>query len=159
MADVDYEDIAFQARQAVTAVYDALGPGFREETYKAALEMEFREREIPYETGKIIEVNYKGKHVDDYKLDFVLFDKVLLNVLAEGEYRPKYKARVVSQIKAARFKIGLLIDFGMQKLNFHKILNPDFYFGPVSTDESPARPSKSRDTGEKRSKFDNLFGE
>ncbi len=155
----DYADMAYQARQAVTAVYDTLGPGFYEDTYRSALVLELTHRKIPFQNDKIIDVTYKDKTIDKYKLDFVLFDKILLRVLAEGEYHPKYKSQVVSQIKAAKFKIGLLVDFGMQKLQIHKILNPEFYFGAAET-KKPASPKP--DTGakeEKRQAFDNLFNE
>ena len=157
----DHEDMAYQGRQVVTTVYDELGPGFYEETYRTAVEMELKDRKIPYERQKVIDVKFKGKVIDQYKLDFVLFGKILLRVLAEGEYHPKYKAQVVSQLKAARYKIGLLIDFGMQKLQVHKILNPDFYFGATPPSDEPAtKPSrKDSDLDERRGKFDNLFND
>jgi GxxExxY protein len=154
----DHEDMAYQGRQAVTAVYEALGPGFYENTYRSALKMELTERNIPFECGKKINIAYKDKNIDEYKLDFVLFDKILLRVLAEGEYHPKYKAQVVSQLKAAKFKIGLLVDFGMQKLQIHKILNPDFYFGATPAEEKPKRPPRGGDDRDsRREKFDDLF--
>ena len=152
----DYEDMTYRARQVVTAVYDSLGPGFYDDTYRSALVMELTERKIPFEREKVIEVKYKGKTIDKYKLDFVLFDKILLRVLAEGEYHPKYKAQVVSQIKAAKFKIGLLVDFGMQKLQVHKILNPEFYFGAEVEKPAPVPPKGGGEEG-KHQKFDNLF--
>ena len=157
MAD-DYEDMTYSARQAVTAVYENLGPGFYEDTYRSALVMELTERKIPFQRDKVIEIKYKNKTIDNYKLDFVLFDKILLRVIAEGEYHPKYKAQVVSQIKAAKFKIGLLVDFGMQKLQVHKILNPEFYFGAKVEKPAPV-PPKSGGGEEKHQKFDNLFKE
>ena len=159
MAD-DYEEMAYQGRQAVTAVYDAMGPGFYEETYRTALEIELTDRKIPFEREKTIEVKYKDKVVDKYKLDFVLFGMILLRVLAEGEYHPKYKSQVVSQIKAAKFKIGLLVDFGMQKLQIHKILNPEFYFGAAEAQKSVSpKPKSSGGKEEKRQDFDNLFNQ
>ncbi len=54
MAD-DFEEMTFQARQAANAVYDALGPGFNEDTYRSALVMELTERKIPFQGDKIIE--------------------------------------------------------------------------------------------------------
>jgi GxxExxY protein len=155
----DYEEMTFQARQAATAVYDALGPGFNENTYRSALVMELTERKIPFQGDKIIEVKYKDKAIDTYKLDFVLYDKILLKIIAVGEYHPKYKSQVVSQIKAAKFKIGLLVDFGMQKLEVHKILNPEFYFTATPQSETQPKPSKERggEGDSKRQSFDNLF--
>ena len=156
MAD-DFEEMTFQARQAATAVYDALGPGFNEDTYRSALVMELTERKIPFQGDKIIEIKYKGKTIDKYKLDFVLYDRILLRVIATGEYHPKYKSQVVSHIKAAKFKIGLLVDFGMHKLEVHKILNPDFYFAAATQEEPSSKPQKKGDDEGKRQSFDNLF--
>lgn len=153
----DFEEMTFQARQAATAVYDALGPGFNEDTYRSALVMELTERKIPFQSDKIIEIKYKGKTIDKYKLDFVLFDKILLRVIATGEYHPKYKTQVVSHIKAAKFKIGLLVDFGMHKLEVHKILNPEFYFSANTQDEQTTKTQKKGDDDTKRQSFDNLF--
>ena len=42
-------------------VYNELGPGFLEAVYQEALEIELRDRGIPFESQKDLPITYKGR--------------------------------------------------------------------------------------------------
>ena len=44
----------------VNEVYDLLGPGFSERVYHNAMEVILRERNIPYESERIVLITFKG---------------------------------------------------------------------------------------------------
>ncbi len=79
-------------------VYNTLGFGHRETVYQKALAEEFNRRKIPFEREKKLNVLYKGKGVGLYIPDFVVDGKVIL------------------EIKATGFRLGLLANFGTNKL-------------------------------------------
>jgi GxxExxY protein len=64
-------------------VHRELGPGFSEAIYKEALEIELRERNIPYVREKVFIVKYKGRVLKKkYKADFIVYDTIILEAKA-----------------------------------------------------------------------------
>jgi GxxExxY protein len=129
MSSIDLEDVSFEARKALEEVYSHLGPGFDEEPYKKAFAQELTRRDIPYERNRKIPITYKSATVGEYTLDFVLRGKLYVRVAAEGGNPGLLKAQVAGAIKAARYKLGLLVDMNVQSFKLHQVVNPDFVLG------------------------------
>jgi len=162
MTDMSHEDTAFEARKALEEVYSLLGPGFDEQPYKRAFAQELTRRDIPYERDKTIPIIYKDATVGDYTLDFVVRDKLFVRVAAEGGHPGLLKAQVAACIKAAKLKVGLLIDMNAQSFKLHQIVNPDFVLGsgapPVTEDDKPEQLPRQKRKGKGSEAFDKLFG-
>ena len=59
---------------AAMKVHSELGPGFLETVYQEALEIEFQDKNIPYEREKLLPIFYKDRQLATfYKADFVCF--------------------------------------------------------------------------------------
>ena len=163
MAEIGYEDIAFEARKALEEVYSELGPGFDETPYKRAFAQELTRRDIPYERDKRIPITYKDATVGEYTLDFVIRDKVFVRIAAEGGQPGLLKTQVVASIKAAKLKIGVLVDMNVQSFKMHQIVNPDFVLGSgtsaskVAEDDMPERLPRQKRKGKGPESFDKLF--
>src|SRR5215211_6346523 len=54
------------------AIHKALGPGHMEITYKNALALEFRARNVPFQREVVIPIFYRGEKVGETRLDFVV---------------------------------------------------------------------------------------
>ncbi len=162
-ARVDHEDIAFEARKALEEVYSILGPGFDEEPYKRAFAQELTRRDIPYERNKTIPITYKDATVGEYTLDFVVRDKLFVRIAAEGGHPGLLKAQVTSRIKAARLKLGVLIDMNVQSFKMHQIVNPDFVLGTgasmVAEEGPPEQLPRQKSKPKGSEALDKLFGE
>ena len=111
-----YEALTYKIRAALFEVHNALGPGFREETYKIALLAELRRLEIPFEREVETAVKYKGETIDKYRLDLVVDQKVLLELKAVDEFHPRHEAQLLSYLRASGLRLGLLVNFGSDKL-------------------------------------------
>src|SRR3990172_2400170 len=116
MGSLLYEDLTYQIRAALFEVHKALGPGFKEETYKIATLAELRRRGIPTSREVDIEVKFKGEIVDTYRLDIVVDGKVILELKAVDELHPRHRAQLLSYLKASGLRLGLLVNFGSAKL-------------------------------------------
>ncbi|MCS6911406.1 MAG: GxxExxY protein, partial [Anaerolineales bacterium] len=92
-------------------VYNTLGPGFREETYKIATLAEMRRRGIKAIREIEIEIKFKGEIIDKYRLDIVVEDKVILELKAADELHPRHRAQLLSYLKASGLRLGLLVNF------------------------------------------------
>ncbi|MBI4712774.1 MAG: GxxExxY protein [Planctomycetes bacterium] len=119
-----YKDLAFKIRKCLMNVYNKLGPGFREETYKKALMKEFVNDNIPFSQEKPIPIKYDGDIIDEYRVDLVAFDKIILELKAVTEMHPMFEAQLLSYLKAANIKLGLLVNFRTDKLFIKRLVNP-----------------------------------
>ena len=119
-----YQEESYKIRGAIFAVHCELGCGFLERVYQDALEYEFRERGIPYEREKLIQVMYKGKPLGEpYRADFVCYDKIIVELKALSELDGTHRAQVINYLKATKMKLGLLVNFGETSAKVERILN------------------------------------
>ena len=106
------------------AVHKNLGHGFLESVYSEALELEFIKQNIPYEKEKKLPVFYDGKPLKKFfKTDYVCYNSIILelksaNFLTEADWKQS-----VNYVKATKFKLAILVNFGTPSLTYKRILN------------------------------------
>lgn len=104
-------------------VHNNLGPGFLEIVYKDALEYELRLADIPFEREKEYVVNYKETVLPHkFYADFIVFDKIILEVKAVSEINDKSIAQAINYLSASKCKLSLIVNFGELKLNYRRIV-------------------------------------
>ncbi len=82
--------------------HNNLGAGFLEIVYKDALEYEFKKSNIPFEREKEYTVNYDGIILPHkFYADFVIFDKIILEIKAVSEIHPKFIAQAINYLKVS----------------------------------------------------------
>jgi GxxExxY protein len=123
MGDLLYKELTYQIRSGLFEVYNTLGPGFREETYKIAVLAEMRRRGVRTAREVGIEVHYKGELIDIYRADIVVDDKVILELKAVDQLHPRFKAQLLSYLTASNLRLGLLVNFGSDKLEIIRVIN------------------------------------
>lgn len=104
---------SYQIVGAALAVYNTLGPGFLEQVYQEALEIEFTNRGIPFEREKEIKIQYNGIELNKtYKADFICYDKIIVELKAVASLENVHRAQVANYLRAANLQLGLLMNFG-----------------------------------------------
>lgn len=121
--EIIYRDLSFQIMNAIFEVHNTLGPGFIESIYEEALAHELTLRQIPFERQKEIVVHYKEKLVGTHRLDFVIADKIILELKAVSALTDAFKQQTLSYLKATGLKLGILINFGTTKVEYTRIVN------------------------------------
>jgi len=111
-----YRELGYQVQGALQDVYNSLGPGFREETYRRAVMKALQARGVPFETEKTIDIRYRGAVIDEYRLDLVVDGKIILELKAVDELHPRFEAQLLSYLRASGMRLGLLVNFGSDKL-------------------------------------------
>jgi GxxExxY protein len=101
---------------AAIEVHRHLGPGYLEGVYEEALAYEFQMRMIPFEKQKVIAVNYKGVPVGEERLDFLVDERLIIELKAVDEINERHKAQVLSYLKTTKHPLGLLINFNVRVL-------------------------------------------
>ena len=102
-------------------VHRTLGQGLLEVIYKDALEIEFKENNIPFEREKEFVIRYKGKILPHkYYADFIVNKDIILEIKAVKEFSNEHIAQVLNYLKLADSEIGLLVNFQNKSLQYKR---------------------------------------
>jgi GxxExxY protein len=102
---------------AAIEVHRALGPGLLESTYQTCLAHELALREIAFEREKPLPVEYKSISLEcGYRLDFLVEEKVVVELKSVAEMLPVHEAQLLTYMKLAGCRVGLLINFNVPLL-------------------------------------------
>ena len=107
---------------AAMEVHSNLGPGFLESVYEAAMVIELNLGKVPYERQKAISVMYKGEIAKDFFCDFLVGEKVLVELKALKAITGVEEAQILNYLKATGLEVGLLINFGEQSLKYKRLV-------------------------------------
>ncbi|MCG2726273.1 MAG: GxxExxY protein [Elusimicrobia bacterium] len=111
--DLIYKDESYLIQGAVFEVYKEMGNGYLEAVYQECLEIEFSKNNIPFVSKKNLEIKYKGDKLNQtYKPDFILFDKIIVEIKGVKIIAKEHQAQVLNYLKATGLKLGLVINFG-----------------------------------------------
>jgi len=118
-----YKNEVYQIIGAAIEVHKELGCGFLEAVYQEALEIELRFRKIPYDREVKLNIYYKEQLLKKYyEADFVCFDKIILEIKALSGLTSEHEAQLLNYLKATNLKVGLLINFGRQSLEYKRMV-------------------------------------
>jgi GxxExxY protein len=108
---------------AAIAVHHELGPGLLESAYEACLTYELRDRGFPVERQKPVPLVYRGLRLDcGYRIDLLVDQTVIVEVKSIERFEPVHGAQLVTYLRQARRKVGLLINFNVKWLTAQGIL-------------------------------------
>ncbi len=110
------KDITEKIISCSIGVHSSLGPGLLESVYEEALAHEFDLREIKHQRQKEIRLRYKGKDVGVHRIDFLVEGEVILELKASEGINNIYVAQVLTYLKATKKRVGLLINFNVERL-------------------------------------------
>ncbi len=123
MTNILYKEESYKIIGICFETHNNLGAGFLEIVYKDALEYEFKRAGIPFQR----EVEYEVKYRDiilphKFYADFVVFDKIILEVKAINGIADEHIAQSINYLKVSSNKLALLVNFGELKLQYKRIV-------------------------------------
>ena len=118
----NFNDITGKIIGAALEVHKELGPGFQEVVYQRALELELQAAGVDFAREEDIPVHYKGLRINTRRVDFLIEDCVV-EIKARSELLPQDHIQTLSYLKASRYRIALLLNFGAEKLEVKRFVN------------------------------------
>jgi len=98
-------------------VHRALGPGLLESAYERCLAFELGQHGIPFRQQLPVPVEYKGNRIEcGYRIDLLVDDAVIVELKSVDQLAPVHEAQLLTYMKLARIRTGLLINFNQQRL-------------------------------------------
>jgi GxxExxY protein len=111
---------------AAMEVHRELGSGFLEGVYQDALEIEFKERGIPFAREHPVPVAYRGQALGTpYRADFLCYGSVIVELKAIKALSDIESAQVLHYLKATGFERALLINFATQRLDYKRFIQSE----------------------------------
>jgi GxxExxY protein len=132
MINLKHGELTHAIIAAAFEVHRGLGHGFLEKVYQRAMQAELQQRGLQVDAEFPIRVTYKGSDVGDYAADLFVERRVLVELKVAKEYNPKDEPQLLNELKATGVEVGLLINFGADKVEFKRF---------VFTDVSAFRPN------------------
>ena len=117
-----YNDLTYKIIGAAMEVHNHLGPGHSEGVYQKALEYELISQGIAFEAQRPVQIDYKGEQVGLRYLDFVVEDKVIVEIKATSESSSLFMWQVLYYFAATDYPVALLMNFGTQTLEYKRLL-------------------------------------
>ena len=122
MPEILYKELSYAIVGAAMEVHRTLGAGFLESVYEAALAHEMTLQGIQFETQKRFRVCYKGHLVGEYVADFVVEDKVVLELKALSKLNAAHEAQAHNYLAATGLRLAILLNFGAASLQQKRIV-------------------------------------
>lgn len=122
--ELKYKEITEKVIGAAFEVHSFLGNGFQEVIYQRALAYEMWKAGLDFQREIEQHIFYKelDEPIGTRRADFVVADKVLVELKAVVQLEDVHLAQVLNYLKAYRLEVGLLLNFGSKSLTFKRLV-------------------------------------
>ena len=96
-----------------------LGCGFKEKVYQDAFEVLLKEKNIPYEREKHIQLIFHGVTLEhDFYYDFFCYGKIGVELKAMSEIIGEHESQIINYLHVGDHRLGILFNFGTTSLEY-----------------------------------------
>lgn len=114
---MEFDELSSQVIESAIEVHRNLGPGLLESTYEQCLAYELTQKKISFKLQHALPVEYKTIKLDcGYRVDVLVEDKLIIELKSVESVLPIHAAQLLTYMKLAKIKTGLLINFNVKKL-------------------------------------------
>ena len=121
-----YSELTGKIIGCAMEVHKILGNGFQEVIYQRALAYEMELQGISFLREFEMPIFYKDLLLGKRRVDFFVENKISVEIKAKISLEPVNLAQAINYLEAYNLEIGLLINFGNTKLEFHRLENKKF---------------------------------
>ena len=119
-----YPDLSYRLMAVLFKVHNHLGSHFQEKYYQRAVELELKNQSIPYKREMMVKISYQGGDLGRYFIDFVIDNKIALEIKSADYFKRTFIAQVLAYLVASELKLGIIVNFNSNKLLSKRLVNP-----------------------------------
>jgi GxxExxY protein len=120
--DYLYKDLTYQIIGCLYEVHKELGSVHKEIIYHKAIAIELDRQNIPFIEESSIDVKYKDKKIGLYRPDFIIDEKVILEIKVTPMITKAMQDQVYYYVKGTKYKLVLLVNFGTSKVGIKRLI-------------------------------------
>ena len=111
---MEFDELSGKVIGCAIEFHKRLGPGLLESSYERCLSYELLCAGIQHETQKELPIDYKSTKLDcGYRVDLFVYNKLIVELKAVEKLFPIHKAQILTYMKLADVKTGLLLNFNV----------------------------------------------
>ena len=112
-----FDELSNKVLGCAIEVHRELGLGLLESTYEQCLAFELTRAKIPFKLQVELPVQYKQIKLDcGYRIDLLADDRLIVELKSVDQLLKIYEAQVLTYMKLAHVRVGLLINFNVEIL-------------------------------------------
>lgn len=127
VTDLKHGEITQSVIGCAFEVIKKLGAGFLESVYENSMLLALRQRGLSAVKQHPCKVMFRGECVGDFYADILVEGKVIVELKAVKAIAPEHQAQVINYLNATGIEVGLLINFGNQKLEYKRFTRSKDY--------------------------------
>jgi len=120
-----YKDLSYKIVGVLFEVFNELGYGYQEKYYEIVAEKCFIMYNIPYKRQIKYKAVFKGEEIGKYYLDFLIDNKIILELKKGNHFSKSYIEQVKGYLKVTNLKLAILANFTPGGVKVLRILNPN----------------------------------
>jgi len=121
--DLIYPELSYQIVGILFEVYNQLGPGYPEKYYQKAISAELKRCNLSFREQVFTPLKLKGETIGRNYLDFLIEDRIILEIKKGTRFSGRNIEQVITYLKTAGLKLGIIANFGPKELKFKRIIN------------------------------------
>lgn len=118
-----YPDLSYKINGILFAVHNELGRFYNEKQYSDRIEFYLKKFTIKYEREKILPPSFENELEGRNKIDFLVEDKIILEIKAKRLLIRDDYFQVRRYLKALNKKLGIVVNFHQRYIRPQRILN------------------------------------
>jgi GxxExxY protein len=120
---VVYPELSYQIVGILFKVYNELGSGYKEKFYERAVAVGLINGKLAYKNQVPYKINFQGKFIGINYLDFLIENKIILELKRGDYFSKKSIEQVNAYLKVTGLKLAILAQFTSQGVRFIRLLN------------------------------------
>ena len=120
-----YAEECYKIMGVVFKVFKELGFGHRENFFQKALAKNFKDNDFEFKEQLRCKVKYKGEDLGIYIFDFLIFNKIILEIKQRNFISSKDINQLYKYLKAANLKLGIIVTFTSGGVRYKRVVNLD----------------------------------
>lgn len=127
MEEYKHSELTHKIIGCAMQVHSFLGNGFQEVIYQRALALEFLKAGLKFERELLVEIFYKDyiEPLGTRRVDFLVEGLVLVELKALSALDEVHVNQALNYLRVYKIEIGLLINFGENRLNLKRLILSD----------------------------------
>ena len=121
--DLIYPDLSYKIIGVLFNVFNHVGYGHSEKIYQRAVAKGLQEINLEFKEQLPVKVIYQNKTIGQYYFDFLIDDKVVLELKVRNYFSKKDIEQTYSYLKAQKIKLGILAHFTRTGVKHKSIVN------------------------------------
>jgi GxxExxY protein len=121
--DLIYEDLTYEIIGILFGVFNDLGYGYQEKYYQNATAILLGKKRLKFKEQVYVPLNFKGNKIGKYFLDFLIEDKIILEIKKGEKFYKSNITQVFSYLRASDLKLGIIANFTKSGVKVKRIVN------------------------------------